>query len=358
MNTYINSTKILIVLVLASLSWIVVALDPSLLRGATTTTDDDRRLVGCRAECAEHDAGEKAACMAICRASGKLGSKTQAELLATTNSTCDSFLSQTSKNPTVLTRIVQESLNSPYIFEYDGTNDSSYIVDGSSDMFNGGNAITASSLANFEDPCSSGYMFGSGHQHSENSVSTFSSSNKNTSSSADTCCSGYWFFNRIPYTKGEVVQHVFGTGSSYYTVEADGVFVLSVSDASIDWVKVNGMTGRDDFENNDEDVKSYEFEVVAGGLTHTIIVKSVAASSSVEAPTIIHVWIIPSEFSCRDSSSELPSHVYSFRPYCDDDMISNPGSKFDYLLVSMVTGHPTQETIQNLVEGYVGAGMP
>lgn len=357
MNTY--STKMMAICVLASQSWIMVALDPS-LRGATTT-DDDRRLVGCRHLCKddELDHDKEATCMAICKASGKTRSKTEAELLDTSVSTaCGTYFSQTSADPTILSTIVQESLNNPYIFEYDG-GVGDYIVDGFSDMFNGGNAITTSSLDGyFEDPCSSGYMFGSGYQQStEGAVTAFSS---RTRSPADVCCSGYWFDNRIPYTKGEVVNNVFGIDSSYYTVEADGVFVLSVKDATSEWVKVNGMTGRDEYENNNADVEAYDVEVVTAELPYKVFVKSVATSSSEEnrAPTIIHVWIIPSDNACLDSNAAPPSHVYSPSPYCDDDMINNPGSKFDYLLVSEMVGHPTQETIQNLVERYLNAKLP
>ena len=50
---------------------------------------------------------------------------------------------------------------------------------------------------------------------------------------------------QIPWTEGRVVKGdpYYGNGSTYLTIEGSGIFLLSVQNATVDWVGVAGNTG-------------------------------------------------------------------------------------------------------------------
>jgi len=317
-----------------------------------------RSLKGCKEKC--RGADNQAGCIAICK---NFGASDSVALFDSStdppseehpsDSTdppepatgCDS-LSRTTSDPDLLAKIVKESLPGGRIFEYDGSDDS-YIADGDQDMFDGGNAITSSiHVGQFENPCATGYLFA--FQPPNQGPSPASSKSSSTTSTS-TCCSGFWYDGRVPYTKGELVQDEWGPGSSYYTLEAPGIFVLSVKGAGVEEVKVNGMTGRAD---DVATVESFDIRVELDGFRYRALVKSIAASPLADAgaPSIVHVWIFP---DC--DSIPTPTHVFSDDVNCDDDGISHPGPDFDYLLVSSAAGHPDDEDIRALVERYISA---
>jgi len=201
------------------------------------------------------------------------------------------------------------------------------------------------------------------------------SSRTTSASDVKTCTPASELTDRIVYTDGQTrtgsstatvsgysVDKTFGPSSSYYTIQAPGIFVLSVKNSEgIDWVRIEGTTKWGGFG----EVNKYSTTVDGYGVKVKVTSQNTLPASCTSDPSIIHIWIF--ERNCE------PNHMAWAETECDSDVVEKPSASFDYILVSEFrpdipgpqgnfncgyTGVPTFTEVTNLVKWYLQGFAP
>lgn len=198
---------------------------------------------------------------------------------------------------------ITDGLILPFIFDYDQPD---YISDGGEDMYDSGNAIQ-SELVNNDDPTTT-------------------------------------IDPKIPYTGGEVVdsEELFGENSAYYTLELDGLFVLSVRNATVRAVWTAGELGAD----GSGYVRQNEYCITVAGFEYKVFTKFVFGAGD---PSVLHFWIFPGD--------KKATHFVS--DDTDDDIdyiIAGQGvGDFYYLLMASEFLFPDEGSVISVVTSFISA---